>query len=526
MDLGLTQIGRGNEQFKRAYLRAEKALKRGRTLPACAWAQVAADIAWHRHPGFLVSPPLESLLLDVARNLSSVSAGTSAYSRFQPDEGSTKRRVLHVVTKLYKTGGHTRTIERLINNWGESAVHGVVATYEGNSIPESLASSIAQTGGRFTSLANSGNLLRRAIILRQIATSWADLVILHQHGFDAVPVLAFGRDGGPPVVLFNHGDHAFWLGASIADVVVDFRLLGQKLSRDRRGVRKSQLLPLPLSGPKPKLSLKATPTGLGGTVTLLTVGAQYKYTAFGGYDFIETIVRILARNPKAILLAVGSRPDRRWTKASLSVGGRIKALGPRTDVEPYFASADLYLPSFPFGGVAALLEACLRGIPIVGMLNQDAPILCEADDPSFEGLHTHFSPVEFDRHVEELIADGNLRQRKGAETRDHVMSVHTGTGWRNQLDQLRQSLPSEHEVKVPEPFDSPIDRSDAFLAGFDSVCWANYTLPTVIAKHLGKFPTQELPEASLEMIHGVPSLLAIPPNLALSSFLRLASGER
>jgi hypothetical protein len=48
----------------------------------------------------------------------------------------------------------------------------------------------------------------------------------------------------------NHGDHGFWLGASIADLVIDLRKSGQELTLKRRGARASYILPIPLQDKK------------------------------------------------------------------------------------------------------------------------------------------------------------------------------------------------------------------------------------------------------------------------------------
>ena len=49
-------------------------------------------------------------------------------------------------------------------------------------------------------------------------------VILHVHMYDVLPILAFANgDFNRPVMFYNHADHLFWLGASISDLVVNFR---------------------------------------------------------------------------------------------------------------------------------------------------------------------------------------------------------------------------------------------------------------------------------------------------------------
>ena len=68
--------------------------------------------------------------------------------------------------------------------------------------------------------------------------------------------------------------------------------------------------------------------GLKNDVTvLLTIGDEYKYSSFAGYDFTSTMVRILKRNSKTVLYAIGPKNLGRWAQASAMVNGRIRALG-------------------------------------------------------------------------------------------------------------------------------------------------------------------------------------------------------
>lgn len=57
----------------------------------------------------------------------------------------------------------------------------------------------------------SGKYMERAARLKKLAYEWADIVVLHMHMMDPIPVIGFGIDGGPPIIYMNHGDHCFWL---------------------------------------------------------------------------------------------------------------------------------------------------------------------------------------------------------------------------------------------------------------------------------------------------------------------------
>ena len=122
--------------------------------------------------------------------------------------------------------------------------------------------------------------------------------------------MAFGVSEGPPVIFLNHADHAFWLGASVADVVANLRPSGQKITLCRRGIKNSKILPIPILKAEPTPDYEVIRKQLGikkDKIVLLTVGDQFKYTPFGGYDFVSIMEKLLRRNPNVILFAIGPK---------------------------------------------------------------------------------------------------------------------------------------------------------------------------------------------------------------------------
>ena len=73
-----------------------------------------------------------------------------------------------------------------------------------------------------------------------------DVIILHIHCEDVIPVLAFADESGlPPVLFLNHADHLFWLGTSVADLVLNLRDAATDITIGRRGVEADRNFLLP-----------------------------------------------------------------------------------------------------------------------------------------------------------------------------------------------------------------------------------------------------------------------------------------
>ena len=502
-----TDLAWAADHFHDMELRAEQSLQRGELLAAAVWAQIAADFAWHRHPGFYASPALETLLIQVAEALKESSAERINLSGGAALSGiSSKPRILHVITNALPTGGHTRLMTRLMQNSSDRYVHSLATTGQKAPLPDWVISAVKSSGGWYTSLSlASPHLLKRAALLRQLGRSRADIVFLHTNPNDVLPLVAFGVDGGPPVVFSNHADHVFWLGTSVADVVADLRLSGQALSLSRRGARVSRILPIPLSEPGPEMSnsLARAKLGIDGdAVVLLTIASPYKYTAFGGYDFIDAVTEILARNKKAILLAVGPSMEGRWLESSRRLNGRIKALGYQTDLQMFHACADVYLDSFPFASFTSMLDTGIRGVPVVGLSNPQVPIFSDLDITPEQSRSHVVSLEDYMALLGRMIADPDFRRAKGDEGQAQIRATHLLPGWDEYLKAVMRALPNSHSVVRKLELSTAMDTNDIFLTGFNALNEAHYTRSLSLAKNGRYFPFTTRADLLLQGLRG------------------------
>jgi hypothetical protein len=382
---------------------------------------------------------------------------------------------MHVLTTARPVGGHTRTVLNWILTDAESE-HYVVITQQGLAeVPLWLRDAAMSSGGELQLLDNRRGLIRIAKKLRQAAAD-VDLIILHVHPSDVVPSLAFGATSNhPPIALFNHADHVFWVGATSSDVVVNCRESGARLTRDRRGVPtgRTALLPLPLAGAlrlRPKIAARAS-LGLDGeTVLVLSVASNYKFVPTEYGDFAQTHARVLERYPNVMFVVVGADPTlpywRRWANLS---GGRLKAVGLHADTSDFFSAADIYCDSIPMGSCTSLLEAGSAGIPCVSWspYPQESALL-SSDDVAFEGHDIQYSDQNL--YVEQLasLVSGAHRADAGAALRNAIAHAHTGHGWLKTLNELYSTLPEQVAQRPHQPTSKPdaVGLYDGILAGF------------------------------------------------------------
>jgi hypothetical protein len=432
------------------------------------WAYIAAGTASAFGHSYLCVPALESLLCRIGAGLPAV--------RPAPHDANAARgkRWLHVFTATGAIGGHTAVARRWVASNPFREQHSVALTVQSVAdMDPALRAAVGHTGGAVHSLAGTVSLLQRAATLRQLAIEQADVVVIHAHTWDVMPALAFAAPGGPPVLLLNHADHAFWVGAAVADVVIDIRDSGRALSTSLRGVRGSVVLPVPLEdrGPAPAgRSLVAQrlrdPSILVRNPLLLTIGSPHKYVPSARLDFAGTIARIADAIPDCGLIAVGPQAsDAVWQRLAERTGSRVVAVGPDADLAPWHAAADFYLEGFPIGSYTALLEVALAERAFIRK-----PLLAPVSAlPVDRGALAGFAPpADPDAYVAAAItlaADPGLRAAQARAARRAVLARHCGEGWNTHLQALQQALPRQHEVGLAfEPQPMP-DSLAAYWAG-------------------------------------------------------------
>ncbi len=426
---------------------------------AARWSMVAARILTRRSDP-LVSREIEEILLKIGATL-------PRYS-WQRSEDSAPKRFLHVIEEPRPYGGHTAMAKRWIENDPDNHIHSVAILSTTASVPETIASAVAQSCGQLYTANRvsdrSISLLQRAAWLRKLAFTQADCVVLHTFGENAVVPIAFGVNGGPPVLLVNHAAHVFWLGASVADVVLNCR--GSAYEKYwtvvHRGIPRCETLPIPLPLPRrasqfdPNKKRKAkSDLGLDPEcIALLTVGDSFKYWPIPGLNFLETLHTILERCPEAVLIVVGVTENEDWRTLARNLNNRVNVVGKQFDLRKYHDAADLYIEGFPFGSTTAFLEAANEGIAGV-LAPADCPPPFSTDGIAIDGVLPQPASLEmYVSEVVELIQNPAKRERRAAVLAESVERHHVGSGWQQHLIRVVTNRPVEHCVYplgTPDP---------------------------------------------------------------------------
>jgi hypothetical protein len=431
---------------------------------AAAAAQVAANHAVHWHPGRFVCPDLEAIVAHLgAAALPHVGSGVAP----RPDRPMS---VLHVATEFYAVGGHSRMAAHWMNEDSDNR-HSLALTRQHEIVPPELATAVAASRGSITLLNRTpGDLLGWARRLQRLIAE-ADCVILHVHSMDVIPFLALaGMAHRPPVLLVNHADHLFWLGANFVDLVVSTRASGDRLTRDRRGIPDARraVIPLCLAPPDASMARAEARRRLGfpeDQLIILTVARALKFKRVGHEEFPDPLVPLLEANPRARLVVLGPGGQVDWSRAEAAVPGQVIAVPATPETAPYFAAADIYLDSFPFVSVTSMLEAGLRGLPLV--TRQPFGPECAVMGSDSPGIELEILRADSGSGVvgllQRLIDDAAWRRQVGARTAAAIARTHMGAAWRAGLSEVyRRGFAAHaagphapvHDASVPSDLDA------------------------------------------------------------------------
>jgi len=458
--------------YARLVERVRDAAGRGDPDATLRAVEQAASFAADYHPGRFADGTIENVALELGWRLDDLSPGPASGAPFA--NGRSGRRVLHVTTSVLGVGGHTRMLYHWIAA-DRDTHHSVLVTRQGRGdVPAWLTQAVRDSGGETYVLEPALAIIDRARHLRDVACRGADLVVLHHFASDVVPTVAFAAAAGPPVAVLNHADHQFWLGSSIADLVINLRTAGARHTADRRFVRRNTVMPIPLpddAAAAPSRTEARRALGLDDdAIVLLSVGRPLKYRPCGAYDFVATANRVLERHPRAVLLVVGETAEGIRPHLREPLHPRLLFEGTVEDPSPHRAAADVYVESFPFGSQTALLEAAMAQLPVVPAYAPLFPLLVANDDALVPVLPNPPDEAAFRARIDELVTTPGLRASTGAELRERLLVDHVGDGWLERLRAVYEEVARLPHAPTTIPSTEPRhDSADLGLAQWNAL---------------------------------------------------------
>jgi glycosyltransferase involved in cell wall biosynthesis len=520
---GIRTIPKNLEIFNNLLLKAEDLVSREEFDAAAAYSQIAASHANVNHCGFYSCPRLEQILLKIGQRV----ILKNLYSREETSFPRGVKKILHVSTHVSDIGGISRLLQRWIQQDSER-FHSVALTKQGEvQVPAILRDTVSSSKGNIHVLdAEIDSITSIAKQLYECSLD-ADIVVLHTWEFDVVPTIAFAnKQNSRPIIYVNNGDHWFWVGVSISDVVANLRESGMRLSEERRGIEseRNMLLPTILEPLQRTLSRSEAKQLLGidqNSTMLLSIARAAKYRTVNGTSFADAHVQLLKQHKQAVLIVIGpGNNDEDWSEAIRQVDGRIRVYGETKDTAIFYQAADIYVDSFPFVSITSLLEAGSFGVPLVSRYpySSDACATLGADMPGLSGNLIRVKDIdEYTAVLSSLIEDQNFRLSLGQATKSKIESIHWGGSWQNALDKVYHqavSLPSVIVLPTASIDKVSLDEPDIFLPSVNGI-----EINRIMQSHLPYMPFRHRLFIWLGMVRRY-GLRNNPPNALIAGRFR------
>ncbi len=337
----------------------EQAMRRARFL---------GELCWKNSIGCYQLMQLESDLLDQYASLF-----TEAAQLQREANQANAIPYLHVLTKAYDTGGHTRVVERFI---GSQALHesAVLVTEKAQANTQQR---LAQAKHGLHCLPPKiGTQEKIQQLLKHFAT--AKTVILHIHPNDIETAFAAGlakRLFGTQILFYNHADHVFSFAYACADKTLELSYFGWTLTQERGVDQKAHFVGIPLKLPKVSATSPVpgveTSSKINNSPYLATSGSPYKFKPSQGYSFPQVAKQLtLATGLNMVLVGPNPKRDWWWWLPRLQFGKHLHFMG-KLQHQAYLdciSQASAYIDSFPMTGGTSFSEILCQGVPCFGIL--------------------------------------------------------------------------------------------------------------------------------------------------------------
>ena len=197
-------------------------------------------------------------------------------------------------------------------------------------------------------------------------------ILLHIAPWSVIPLVTLWAYPNIQKLMINITDHAFGLGVSLIDKLIEFRKYGISLSVYQRKVSSRQICYLPyFPWVNETEKFNGFPIDTSGKIVLFSGGDAYKIS--GNNDvFFHAVKEILSANPETVFFYAGKGDFNRLKHLIklFNLSNRFFLIGNRHDIAQVFNHIDIYIGTFPTTGGLMTLYAAYYGKPIISLSTQ------------------------------------------------------------------------------------------------------------------------------------------------------------
>lgn len=279
--------------------------------------------------------------------------------------------VCYVVTKVQKSGGHTRVIADFIKARPD-ARHVLLSTeLGGKSDIDYLMNGLARQASIAVELAPKGSYHHKLTWLqKRLLEIHPVKVYLFNHHQDSVAVAAIQPDMGLAGSFYHHGDHHLCLGVYLTHLAhIDSHSMGYYNCRDVLGID-NFYVPLTVEDKGQRPSDR--PFLPGGVLTTCTAARSNKIEMPYFVSYLDLVPQLMKATGGRHVHIGDLTP---WALFNIRRGLKRFGIQPERFIYTSWVPSvwealhqfrvDLYISSFPYGGALTLIEAMGAGVPVV-----------------------------------------------------------------------------------------------------------------------------------------------------------------
>lgn len=411
-----------------------------------ALAQLALSVASYCPTGYFYSNTLEKFFIGLAQK----------YDIDNYNIPYKKGSCLHVMTRAFLYGGHTRVVERWIKMFNKTTEQSVVLLDQGKDhIPPQLQENVKIKNGKLIIFEKSDDIIEKALKLRKLSMEY-EYVVLHTHMEDPIATIAFGTEKFKrPVILFNHADHMFWIGKTIADVVLDFRR-SKSISASYRNIYDSKICTIPIIHKNDfldKLDARKTLHLPDNSKILMLSGSSIKFNEVCNDNISDVLEKLFLKMPNLIIILLGVNKNQKefqGLKKKYPNNLILKATVDFNVYKNFVSSVDLVMDSYPCSGCTTLIDALCANVPYVSL-----DVIIGQIDAITNSVGTCETKSELVEKTIKILKDNEYCKNVLQNEKENLSRYSDENTWCENLEQIINELPSKHSLRQIEDINAP-----------------------------------------------------------------------
>lgn len=415
--------------FEQSIWVAEKLFKEKLYEDCINYIEKTAYFGWFNFSGYYKSERLETLLLQIQI----VILPTNIV-----EKKNKKNNVLHICSEISISGGHSKLIYNWIKN-DNSKTHTVLSTRQSVEEIRDISNFYISDKLNIEHLSvKSSSKIESAKLLHNELLKNYDIIILHIHPDETLTNIVLSSASiVTPVYFVNHADHAFWLGTSISDFILQIRESNITLDAVRRdiNINRQFFLPIPVENNFKNDEILEGDCAGNNFINLLSTGNAYKYKPTKNYNFLQEAYRIVNENENVIFNVVGISPSsfygQKFNHKRLILYGNISILA----LEEIEKKTDIYIEGFPVPSFTALLQLGFRKKPFA-LHYKPLTLFKLFSDSLNHGIYYPDSLEEWHYNIKKLISNLDYREEIAEKQYTYISNNFSIKVWKILVEKL------------------------------------------------------------------------------------------